>query len=51
MPFKSDKQANMMRAAMHDPKFAKKVGVSVKTATKLVRDDQKAKGVKPKVKK
>jgi hypothetical protein len=36
---------------MHDPVFAKKVGVSKKVATKFVREDQKAKGVKPKAKK
>ena len=51
MPFKSAKQANLMRAAMHDPAFAKKVGVSKKVATKFVREDQKAKGVKSKAKK
>lgn len=48
MPFKSQKQANMMRAAAHDKAFAKKVGVPTKTAMKLVRDDQKARGVKTK---
>lgn len=46
MPFKSKKQANLMRAAAHDPAFAKKVGVPMKTAMKLVKDDQKARGVK-----
>lgn len=51
MPFKSKAQANLMRAAMHDPAFAKKVGVPKKVATKFVREDQKAKGVKPKAKK
>jgi hypothetical protein len=51
MPFKSKAQANLMRGAMHDPTFAKKVGVSKKVATKFVREDQKAKGVKPKAKK
>ena len=51
MPFKSAKQANLMRAAMHDPSFAKKVGVSKKVATKFVREDQKAMGTKPKAKK
>lgn len=50
MPFKSKAQANLMRAAMHDPKFAKRVGVSKKVATKFVREDQAAKGTKPKAK-
>jgi hypothetical protein len=50
MPFKSDKQARMMRAAAHDPTFAKKVGVPQKTAMKMVRDDMKARGVKSKSK-
>jgi hypothetical protein len=50
MPFKSKAQANMMRAAAHDPAFAKKVGVPAKTAMKMVKDDQKARGAKPKAK-
>ena len=40
MPFKSQKQANMMRAAAHDPAFAKKVGVPMKTAKKMVADSK-----------
>ena len=52
MPFKSAKQANMMRAAAHNPAFAKKVGVPMETAKKLVAHDKpKAKGTKPKAKK
>ena len=39
-----------MRAAAHDPAFAKKVGVPVATAKKLVAHD-KPKAVKPKAKK
>jgi hypothetical protein len=50
MPFKSKAQANLMRGAMHDPAFAKKVGVSKKVAKEYVAAD-KAKGVKPKAKK
>jgi len=50
MPFKSAKQANMMRAAAHDPAFAKKVGVPMKTAKKMVAHD-KPKAVKPRAKK
>lgn len=50
MPFKSEKQARMMRAAAHDPAFAKKVGVPMKTAKKLVSHD-KPKAVKPRAKK
>mgnify|MGYP001302914888 CR=1 FL=1 len=51
MPFKSEKQARTMRAAAHDPAFAKKIGVPMKTAKKLVQHDQQAKGAKPKAKK
>lgn len=51
MPFTSEKQARTMRAAAHDPGFAKKLGIQVKAAKKFVREDQKAKGVKPKAKK
>lgn len=51
MPFKSAKQANLMRAAAHDKAFAKRAGVPMKTAMKMVRDDQKARGAKPKAKK
>ena len=40
MPFKSEKQARMMRAAAHNPAFAKKVGVSVKDAKKMVAHDK-----------
>lgn len=40
MPFKSQKQANTMRAAAHDPAFAKKVGVPLKTAKKMVADSK-----------
>lgn len=50
MPFKSKKQANLMRAAAHDKGFAKKVGVPMATAMKMVKDDQKARGTKPKAK-
>jgi len=40
MPFKSEKQARMLRAAAHDPAFAKKVGVPMATAKKLVSHDK-----------
>lgn len=32
MPSKSPKQARLMAAAAHDPKFAKRVGVPMKVA-------------------
>ena len=50
MPFTSDKQARTMRAAAHNPSFAKKLGIEVKAAKKMVAHD-KAKGTKPKAKK
>lgn len=42
MPSKTPKQARTMRAAAHDPKFAKKLGIPVKVAKEFVREDQKA---------
>jgi hypothetical protein len=53
MPSKSAKQARMMAAAAHDPKFAKKVGVPVSvaeefneadTGTGIIRPKKKQKG-------
>lgn len=46
MPSKSAKQAKLMRAAAHDPTFAKKVGVPQKVAQEFNNAD-KAKGAKP----
>lgn len=40
MPSKSKKQARTMRAAAHDPKFAKKVGIPVKVAKEYVAEDE-----------
>ena len=40
MPFKSEKQARTMRAAAHNPAFAKKIGVPVKAAKKMVAHDK-----------
>lgn len=42
MPSKSKKQAKMMQAAAHNPKFAKKAGVPQKVA-KEFNDADKAK--------
>lgn len=42
MPSKSKKQERTMRAAAHDPKFAKKVGIPKAVAKEFVRADQKA---------
>lgn len=43
MPTKSPKQARTMRAAAHDPEFAKKVGIPVAVAKEFVEADKKAK--------
>jgi hypothetical protein len=40
MPSKSAKQARMMAAAAHDPKFAKKVGVPVSVAQEFNEADK-----------
>ena len=40
MPTKSPAQARLMRAAAHDPKFAKKVGIPVKVAKEFVAEDK-----------
>lgn len=39
MPSKSEKQARTMRAAAHDPAFAKKVGIPQKVAREFVEAD------------
>jgi hypothetical protein len=41
MPSKSPEQAKLMRAAAHDPKFAKKTGVPTKVAKEFVKADKK----------
>ena len=40
MPSKSAKQARMMAAAAHNPKFAKKVGVPVSVAKEFNQADK-----------
>ena len=40
MPSRSEKQARMFAAAAHDPKFAKRVGVSQKVARKFNAADK-----------
>jgi hypothetical protein len=40
MPSKSPKQARLMAAAAHDPKFAKRVGVPVSVAKEFNRADK-----------
>jgi hypothetical protein len=42
MPSKTGKQARLMAAAAHDPKFAKKVGVPVKVAKEFNKADAKS---------
>jgi hypothetical protein len=41
MPSKSKAQANMMRAAAHNPAFAKKVGVPQSVAKEFSAADEK----------
>lgn len=41
MPSKSKTQANMMRAAAHNPEFAKKVGVPQSVAKEFAAADAK----------
>lgn len=43
MPTKSPAQARLMRAAAHDPEFAKKVKVPQDVAKEFVEADKKAK--------
>ena len=40
MPSKSKKQAKLMQAAAHNPKFAKKAGVPGKVAKEFNKADQ-----------
>ena len=42
MPSKSPRQAKTMRAAAHNPKFAKKVGIPQSVAQEFVLADKKA---------
>jgi hypothetical protein len=41
MPSKTPKQAKLMRAAAHNPDFAKKVGVPLKVAKEFVAADKR----------
>ena len=41
MPSKSPKQARTMRAAAHNPKFAKKLGIPKSVAKEYVRADKR----------
>lgn len=41
MPSKSKKQARTMRAAKHNPAFAKKVGIPQKVAREFVAADKR----------
>jgi hypothetical protein len=40
MPSKSKRQARFMRAAAHDPKFAKRAGIKQSVAKEFVRADK-----------
>lgn len=44
MPSKTAKQARVMAAAAHNPKFAKKVGIPQKVAKEFNRADSKKGG-------
>ena len=50
MPSKTPKQARLMAAAAHDPKFAKKVGVPQKVARDFNAADKGRGIIKPKKK-
>jgi hypothetical protein len=41
MPSKTPKQAKLMRAAAHNPKFAKQVGVPQRVAKDFVQADKR----------
>lgn len=43
MPTKSEKQRRFMQAAAHDPKFAKKAGISPKLAKEFIEADEREK--------
>ena len=48
MPSKSPKQARTMRAAAHNPAFAKKVGIPQTVAREFEAADERVGTVKPK---
>ncbi len=50
MPSKSPKQARLMAAAAHDPKFAKKAGISGKVAKEFNKEDAGTGIIKPSAK-
>lgn len=41
MPSKSKKQARTMRAAAHNPEFARKVGIPVEVAAEYIAADKR----------
>ncbi len=43
MPSKTPKQARTMRAAAHDPAFARKLGIPQKVAKEFVAEDKRKK--------
>ena len=48
MPTSSEKQAKFMRAAAHNPEFAKKAGIPQTVAIEFVKEDEKKKKRKKK---
>jgi hypothetical protein len=51
MPSTSAKQRRFMAAAAHDPKFAKKAGISTKAAKEFNRADKRRAAIKGTIKK
>lgn len=47
MPSKSKKQARTMRAAAHNPAFAKKMGIPMTVAREFMDEDKKRKKMRP----
>ena len=41
MPYKSEKQRRFMRAAAHNPKFAKKAGIAQAAAKRFVQHSER----------
>ena len=51
MPSRSKKQADLMRAVAHSPKFAKKVGIPVSVGKEFYEADKRRGDIKRAIKK
>ena len=51
MPSKSNKQADLMRAVAHSPKFAKKVGIPVSVGKEFHEADKRRGAIKHAIRK